>query len=176
MENLDNIYKYFEEPITMLVVNNNSTKVLDEFFKLVYKKINTRKIEIRSRKGLFNKLLTICGKVIKLNYELSSIQFGSSKSTINKDFKEIRVALEENNSRLLCRTDVRLNSQLDVKRIYHSNINNHFDLIVLIEKDKMILIKCHTKSFMFYNDNGTEYDISRLVRSTKLKKISNIFK
>jgi len=178
MENLEEIYKYFQEPTTILIINNHSTKVLDSFFDIVYNKTIARKINIKSRKGLFYKLMKIKNKLIKIDFELDSVQFSSSKtkSKIFKDFIDIKESLTENNSKLLCRTDVRLNKKIEADKIYNYYLTNIFQLIIFIDKEEIKLIKHKTESCRYYNDSGKTFNITKLVRGTKIKKLSNLFK
>lgn len=175
MENLDEIYKYFKEPTTMIIINNNSKKVLESFINIVYKKIKSKKQTINSRKGLYYKLTNIKNTFIKIDFEFNSLQLTSSKANFIKDIMSVKTALTENESRLLCCTDFKKNENIDLKNMYRNHLNHIFDLVIFIDKNKIKLISYNTKSFQYYNDVGKEFNISKIVRSTKIKKISGIF-
>jgi len=176
MENLEELYKYFNEPITILIINNNSKKVFDRFFNIVYNKIDTKKINIKSRKGLFNKIITTKNKLIRIDFDFNSIQFSSSKSRMREDISDIINSLIENNSRLLCRTDNYLNKNIDIQNIHRYYLIDKFEMVILIDKEEVKLIKHQTKSFIYYNDQDKTFNITKLIRSTKIKNLSKLFK
>lgn len=132
MKNLNNILEIFDESTMVLIINNNSKSLLDYLFNFIYSRYSFSKCKISSAKGLLKKILFIENKLIAINLDLKNIQLNgtTSKKKLIENLKSIKLALEENNSKVL----FKINS-LDY--YYH----DFFDCIIKIDKRDIKIIK-----------------------------------
>lgn len=190
MQNLDNIYEYIKASTMTLVINNNSKSLLDALFNILYNKYNLPKCRITTTKGLMLKLATIKNKLIRHETDLSKIQFSSTKNSnrVRADFNELLLYLIENNSKILFKFDIydyKLNEESinNFEYSLHSMIPQYdsFNLIILIGKKNIEILRFHSNSSYFSMSNiyGNKenyiFDMTTLLRSTKLKKIKKIY-
>lgn len=171
MRNLDEIYEYVNQSRMTLVINNNKKELLNAFCRKIYNQHKDSKSRISTNKGLFRKLCTTTNKFIEINMDIDKIQFSSSKSNFYYELRSLKEYAIENRSKFL----FKYNRQEDVtfaeiwnkrfykdpKLVYYDRI---FDLIILIDKEHIEILKGERL------DNNI-FDMTKLVRRTKLKKL-----
>lgn len=190
MENLDNIHKYINDSTMILVINNNSKSLLESLFNLLYNKYSSTKLKCTTTKGLMSKLSKIKNKLIRHETDLSKIQFSSSKnnSKLREDFGNLSLFLTENNSKILLKFDISsyVFDYEDTFRPYDLLRKivpqyNLFNLVILIDKNDVKILQYITEneSFNMFDQYGNKekhkFDITTLIRSTKLKKIRRLY-
>lgn len=168
MRNLDEIYEYINQSRMTLVINNNKKDLLNSFCRKIYNQYKGSKSKISTNKGLFKKLSTTTNKFMDIN----KIQLSSSKSEIFYELLSLKKYAIENSSNFLFKynrqEDItfaeiwnkRFYFYKDPKLVYYDKI---FDLIILIDKKHIEILKGE-----LYNNS---FDITKLVRRTKLKKL-----
>lgn len=184
MENLDKIHEIIKDATMILIINNNSKSLLDHVFNLIYNKYSSFKVKCNTRSHLIQKFSTIKEKLIRVEFDIKNIQFSSSTahSKISEDFKNLKLFLMENKSKILFKSDLS-SYNIDIfDTLKYSAYRlipqyNIFDLVILIDKKDIKIIKLENefKYFNIFSPYGNEekyiFDITTLLRSTKLKKI-----
>jgi hypothetical protein len=186
MQNLDKIYEYVKASTMILIINNNSKSLLDSLFNIIYNKYDLSKCKVESTRKLMLKLSTIKNKLIRHESDLSRIQFGSSRNSdlVTHKFSELKTYLIENNSKLLLKYDIhdyKLDEEL--KSNFDYNLHrlipqyNHFNLIILIGKNDIKIIRLDVNDYSFiylYRNEDITFNLTPLIRNTKLKKLKKI--
>lgn len=149
----------------ILIVNNDDIELLDPVCNYIYRKYNgnKNKVNISSNKGLYKKICDIKNKFIKINIDISKIQFSSTHSRKYSEFSEIKIKSQENNSIFLFKYEKCKN--LYTNKMWQYRWTSYFDLILTIEDKKLKII----------NSNKEEFDINQIIRSTKLRKLKKKF-
>jgi len=170
MQNLDKIHDYILESNMILIMNNNSQLLLNALMNKIYNKYPLKKRQIRTGKGLYKKLIDVKDKLVKINIRLSKIQLGSStnKNKIYYDFKILQACVVENKSKLLFYETKEFNYHFRKNPYYNMPLYNVFDLIIMIDKNDIKIIKYRNGS------DKEKFDIKPLLRSTKLRQL-NLF-
>lgn len=183
MNNLDKIHEYVKESTMILIINNNSKSLLDALFNSIYNKYNSKKIRIDSGKKLFFKLMNLKDKLIRIEYDLSKIQFTSSNNNnrLDSEFFLLKTYLSDNNSKLLIKTNLSNYKEItDVtKFFYNQRKYNIFDLVILIDKNSIKILKNENDPCNVYKFNKEEngvFNLEPLLRHTKLTQIQNRLK
>ena len=180
MKSLDKIYEYVEKSTIILILNDNSRSLLDSLFNSIYKKYPHKKTKFESRKGIMRKVYKIKDKLIKVDFDITKIQFSSSNSPskLDVDFVTLKAMLTENNSKILLKSDKTLH-----KTEYHIPGYKSADLVILIDKENIKIVKnVHNAEFgsqyIWLGKIKEEniYPLDQLLRSTKLKKIQDKLK
>lgn len=190
MENLDKLQEYINASTMTLIINNNSKSLLDALFNVIYNKYNSSKCKIITTKRLMLKLATIKNKLIRHDLDLSRLQFSSTRNSnvVRNDFNDLKIFLIENNSKFLLKFDIReykINEEPlnTLEYFLHKMIPQYdtFNLIVLICKKDIKILRFQTENSAFSmlspygNKEGHIFDITTLIRSTKLKKIQKLY-
>jgi len=174
MRNLDEIHEMIQRSTIILILNSHSKSVLNSLYNLIYNKYPYKKTELKNTKGLIKKISTIKSKLIRINTDLSRVQFGSSSTSIKtlENFNTLRLYIMENECKLLFQTS---HFKLGTNGSYGNFSSINFDLILLIEKNQLKVI---TYGYGLYKwkDEDRIFNIDKLVRNTKLNKIKDISK
>lgn len=183
MQTIDKIYEYVDSSIMILIISDKKS-LLDSLFDSIYKKHKSQKIILDSRKSLLQKLTSIKGKLIKLNYDLCKIQFRSSRSQgLGEDFQTLRLCLQDNLSKILVRSN-KISCGLQISNYLFNRYYNEvkidrefdaFDLVIFIDTKDIKIIRCSGQSRNI-NDEKNIINIAPLIRSTKLKQLQKKIK
>ncbi len=172
MSNLDEIHEYIKTATMILVINNNSKAMLDALYNFIYKKYPNQKSKWGNGKGLFFKLCNVKNKLIRIDIDLYKVQFHSSNThgRIREDYNSLMCCAVENNSKFLFKSDLSLyKEEIDLRDPWYIIFPQYqsFDLVIFIDKDKITILK----EGNYTSRTKENYDITTLLRRTKLKKI-----
>ena len=172
MNDINKLQEYIKDSSMILVINNNSKLLMNTLFDSIYKKYSLSKTQFDSRRRLISKLSRIKNKLIKLNFDLTKIQFTSSsnnKIQLRTDFLTLKTNIQENKSKLLLKTNLAF---YDKNPSFHLAVEDWnspyyriFDLIIFIDKDNIKIVDK-------YRTTKATLEIDQLIRKTKLKKLN----
>lgn len=163
MKNLEDIYDYFDNATTILIVNKNDSRILSSHLTdYIYKHSKLQKYEIDKCKGLLKRLEKYTSRIIKFNFDFSKFQISSSNARIDNDLGDLILLSYNNNLKLLFEYDLPITYGINrIPSMYR------FDLIILVKDNQAIILKSR-----MYRD-GDIINLSSLLRKIKLDKLSN---
>lgn len=173
LRKLNELPEIIKDSTMVLIVNNNSKSLLEPLCNIMFKKYKSRKTKIRSTKGLYKKLLITTNKLVRIDFDFENITLNGSKSNLNHDLKILKESLTENNSRVLFKTDISKHNRTYNPKFIRTELERKyyiFDSIILIDKE-IIIIKYSPTSYDCYDIGTRKFELSQLVRSSKLKKL-----
>lgn len=179
MQTIDKIYECVNSS-TMILIISDKKLLLNSLLDSIYKKYIGQKTIFDSRKNLMQKLTSIKGKLIKLNYDLGKVQFRSSRNQgLGEDFQTLKLCLTDNFSKILISANsassgLQITDSLNnISYYYDVRINREFDafdLVIFIDKKDIKLIRYSGQNRNIKKEENI-INIDTLIRSTKLKQL-----
>ena len=178
MQTIEKIYDYVNSS-TMILIIGDKKSLLDSLFDSIYKKYPDQKTVFDSRKKLLQKLSSIKGKLIRLDYDLGKVQFRSSRNQgLSEDFVTLKMCLQDNNSKILIRANsfssgLQIDDYPNNNYYYGVRVNREFDafdLVLFIDKKDIKIIRCSGQGRNIKKEDNI-INIDTLIRSTKLKQL-----
>jgi hypothetical protein len=181
MRPFEELYAFTNDASMTLVINNNSKPLMNSLYNIIYNKYTSPKCKVAITRKLMLKISKINNKLIRHESDLSKIQFSSTKNNgkVRSDFNDLKLILSDNNSKMLFKFDITAykicyNELDDLKEYLRKLISQYdvFDLIILIDKNDIKILKYERNNFSLNNYiNDNVFNMDRLLRSVKLRKI-----